>query len=149
VGLQVSLDGRSHRGVYAVCALPITRPRSFISLRRRNSSGRESELGILRELDLWPRAAQEGVVRSLRLRYRFHRVREIRQVRPRGNVLAISFVADQGPAQMELEKGGEGSQTFGADGLLLADGKVDYYAIHHRSQLPTAQQRLLDLYFGD
>jgi hypothetical protein len=135
--------------VQAVWAFPASEEGRFISLRHREPSGRETEVGMIHTLAAWPPQAQEAVRRSLARRYLIRRIREIRQLRTSGAQLALSVLTDAGPAKLRLEKPGEGCQDFGARGLLLTDPEGNYYAIPDRSALPRRQQRLLTLYFGD
>jgi ATP-binding cassette subfamily B protein len=148
-GLCVTIRGETIPGAYAVRAFPTSYERQYISLRRREPSGRETELGILDALDRWPPATQWAVERSLRRRYLLRRIGEIRQLRTSENVLALSVLTDSGAAAIRLEKPGEGSQPFGRNGLLLTDSAGNYFVIPDRNALPKRQQRLLTLYFGD
>ena len=135
--------------VQAVWAFPASEEGRFISLRHREPSGRETEVGMIHTLAAWPRQAQEAVRRSLARRYLIRRIQEIRQVHTSGSQLALSVLTDGGPAKLRLEKPGEGCQDFGTHGLLLTDPEGNYYVIPDRSALPRRQQRLLTLYFGD
>jgi len=147
--LKVTTRGATFRGVFAVRAFPANHERKFLSLRDREPSGRENEVGMIRLLDDWPEAVQEAVRRSLDRRYLLHRVQEIRQVRTNGNQLVLSVVAEGNPARVCLEKPGEGCQPFGRHGLLLIDRQGKYFVIPDRGALPRRQQRLLTLYLGD
>jgi ATP-binding cassette subfamily B protein len=135
--------------VQAVWAFPASEEGRFISLRYREPSGRETEVGMLHTLAAWPRRVQEAIRRSLARRYLIRRIEEIRQVVTSGSQLALSVLTDGGPAKLRLEKPGEGCQEFGAHGLLLTDPEGNYYVIRDRGALPRRQQRLLTLYFGD
>ena len=135
--------------VQAVRAFPASDEERFISLRFRDPSGRETEMGMIQTLAAWPRQAQQAVRRSLARRYLIRRIREIRQMQTSGTQLAMSVLTDGGPAKLRLEKPGEGCQDFGTHGLLLTDPEGNYYVIADRSALPRRQQRLLTLYFGD
>ena len=140
----------SATSAYRQCGpFPPARQGRFISLRHREPSGRETEVGMIHTLAAWPQAAQEAVRRSLARRYLIRRIQEIRQVHTSGSQLALSVLTDGGPAKLRLEKPGEGCQDFGAHGLLLTDPEGNYYVIPDRSALPRRQQRLLTLYFGD
>ena len=119
--LCLRLGEQAWQRVYAVCAFPASHPEEFISLRRCDPSAHEIELGTILRLDDWPRAAQVAVRRSLDRRYLLGRVREIRQVRTQGNRLTLHVLTDTGASKLELEKPGEGFQTFGKQGLLLVD----------------------------
>jgi hypothetical protein len=145
----VTTGGHCHDDMYAVLAFPATHGRQFLSLRRREESGREAEIGMLLALEGWPRAAQEAVMQSVRRRYLLRRISEIRQVRTKGKLLVLNVSTEAGPAGIQLEKPGEGVQPFGRSGLLLVTAEGDYYVVPDRGTLPKRQQRLLALYFGD
>jgi ATP-binding cassette subfamily B protein len=147
--LRVTRGRQRNESVQAVWAFPASEEGRFISLRHREPSGRETEVGMLQTLADWPRQAQEAVRRSLARRYLIRRIQEIRQLRTSGTQLAMSVLTDGGPAKLRLEKPGEGCQHFGAHGLLLTDPEGNYYVIPDRGALPLRQQRLLTLYFGN
>ena len=59
--LSVTADGRCIDDVYAVRALPATYEEQYLSLRRREPSGHERELGLIASLDDWlPGASGSG-----------------------------------------------------------------------------------------
>jgi ABC-type multidrug transport system ATPase subunit len=147
--LRVTRSRQRNESVQAVWAFPASEAGRFISLRQCEPSRREAEVGLLHTLAAWPRPTQEAVRRSLARRYLIRRIQEIRQLRTSGTQLALSVLTEGGPATLRLEKPGEGSQEFGAHGLLLTDPGGNYYLIPDRSTLPQRQQRLLTLYFGD
>ena len=147
--LWVTRDRQRDECVRAVWAFPASEEGRFISLRHREPSGRETEVGMIHTLATWPQPAQEAVRRSLARRYLIRRIQEIRQVHTSGSQLVLSVLTEGGPAKLRLEKPGEGCQDFGARGLLLTDPEGNYYVIPDRSALPRRQQRLLTLYFGD
>ena len=147
--LQVTRCQQHNDCVQAVWAFPASEAGRFISLRHREPSGRETEVGMIHTLAAWPQPVQEAVRRSLARRYLIRRIQEIRQVHTGGSQLSMSVLTDRGPAKLRLEKPGEGCQDFGAHGLLLTDPDGNYYAIPDRRTLPHRQQRLLTLYFGD
>jgi ATP-binding cassette subfamily B protein len=147
--LRVIKDRQRFESVQAAWSFPASEEGRFISLRHREPSGREAEVGMIDTLADWPRLTQEAVRRSLARRYLIRRVQEIRQLRTSGTQLALSVFTDGGLAKLRLEKPGEGCQDFGARGLLLTDPEGNYYVIPDRGALPRRQQRLLALYFGD
>ncbi|MGO9113039.1 MAG: DUF1854 domain-containing protein [Thermoguttaceae bacterium] len=147
--LRVTSGQHCNECVQAVWAFPASEAGRFISLRHREPSGRETEVGMIHTLASWPQQTQEAVRRSLARRYLIRRIQEIRQVHTSGTQLALSLLTDGGPAKLRLEKPGEGCQEFGAHGLLLTDPEGHYYVIPDRNALPRRQQRLLTLYFGD
>ncbi len=147
--LRVTRDGACIEDVIAVRAFPAAFERQYLSVRRREASGHECELGMIASLDDWPPSDRTAVCRFLERRYAMRRIREIRQIHTDGNQLTLSVATDGGPAAVRLKKPGEGSQPFGPNGLLLTDGDSGYYLIPDRGALPKRQQRLLTLYLGD
>lgn len=147
--LHVVAGGRDFHDVFALRTFPASHERCYLSLRRREPSERDVEVGMVRSLDDWPAGVQEAVVRCLGRRYLLRRIEEIRQVQVRGNELSLAVLTAGGPARVCLHKPGEGVQPFGDRGLLLIDGGGNYYVLPDRAGLPRRQRRLLALYFGD
>jgi ATP-binding cassette subfamily B protein len=147
--LRVAVGGQVHQRVSAVRAFPASHPHRYLSLRRRDASGREVEIGLLHSLNAWPRVAREAIERSLARRYLFREIREIRQVQTSAHQLVLSLITDGGPVRLELDKCSEGFQPFGKHGLLLTDAEGHCYVLRDRGALPKHQRRLLTLYFGD
>ncbi len=146
--LTVRIAGQAHLNVWALGAFPAGHPDRWISLWWRQAGGAEAELGMIRGLGEWPAPAQAAVRRSLARGHLFCRVREIRQIRTRGQELAVSVRTDRGIEQLRFEKAGEGCQPFGPRGLLLLDPAGNYYVVDDRQALPKRQRQLLSLYFG-
>jgi ATP-binding cassette subfamily B protein len=146
--LRVTADGWAHDDAIAVCAFPASLSGEMISIRHRTSSGKEIELGMLRALGEWPKSARQAVERSLARRWLLIEIIEIRQIRTTGNLLTMTVKTGAGTVKLRLKKYPEGCQSFGKDGLLLADEEGKYYVVANRHKLPRSQQRLLTLYFG-
>ncbi len=148
---RLTLDDGEHtyRDIEAIAAFPAACPQKYISLRRSDDSGREVELGMLRDLDALPPADREVVAASVNLRNPIRRVVELREIRPDGNALTLSVLTERGPAKIRMEKAGEGFQRYGDNGLLLLDSGGGYFVVPDRKTLPRYPQRLLTLYFGD
>jgi ATP-binding cassette subfamily B protein len=140
--------GRKFHGVYAVHAFPGSHEHDFISLRRRNSSGSEKELGLIHSLKTWPDAVQAAVRRSLNRRYLLHIVREIQQIHIQHNHLTVQVATDGGLRVLQIEKPSESCQPFGDNSFLLTDVSGNYFIIPDSLAIPKRQQRLLNLYFG-
>lgn len=147
--LRVIYQGREYDGVHAVRAFPATCPRQFISLVWTREPGKAVELGLLRDLQRWPRAVQDAVERSLRRRYLLHPIHEIRQIRANGGLLKLSVVTDRGPVNLEMERRIDGPQPFGSRGMLLVDTRGNDYVVPDCAKLPVRQRKLLALYFGE
>ena len=92
--------------------------RRFISLRRQEPDGRETEIGIIRDLEQWPAAVRAAVRASAERRQVLRRIEEVRQVRTCGNALEMAVVTADGEENIRMEKSGESLQRYGRRGLL-------------------------------
>jgi hypothetical protein len=135
--------------VFAVKAFPAAAEERYISLRHREPSGREHELGMIRSLVAWPRSARAAVGRSLGRRYLFHAIDAVRQIRSDENRVDLLVVAGGVRTRVQVDNRGDNFHRFGLNGLLLLDVKGSYYVIADRAALPKRQRNLLELYFGD
>ena len=147
--LTVEIGTRIFREAIAAAAFPATLPDALISLRLLEPDGRESEIGILRNLDQWPAATRAAVRRSAERRQALRRIDEFRQVRTCGNALELIVGTPDGVENIRMQKSSDGLQRFGRHGLLLIDGGGRYFVVPDRDALPKTQQQLLSLYFGE
>jgi ABC-type multidrug transport system ATPase subunit len=147
--LRVAASGRLWPDVFAVKAFPAAAEERYISLRHREPSGREHELGMIRSLVAWPRSARAAVGRSLGRRYLFHAIDAVRQIRSDENRVDLLVVAGGVRTRVQVDNRGDNFHRFGLNGLLLLDVKGSYYVIADRAALPKRQRNLLELYFGD
>jgi hypothetical protein len=147
--LRVAACGCPWPDVFAVRAFPAMRKEGYISLRRREPSGREREFGMIRGLAAWPQSARAAVQRSLGRRYLLQAVDEIRQIRAEGSQVVLLVSIDGVRGEVQVDNRGDGFRRFGENGLLLLDTQGSYYVIADRSTLPKRQRSLLELYFGD
>jgi hypothetical protein len=136
-------------GVIAAAAFPATAPDEFISLRRQEADGRETEIGVIRRLEQWPAAVRAAVRRSVQSRQALLRIEEFRQVRTCGNALELTIATAEGVEDIRMDKSGDGLRRYGRRGLLLVDGGGRHFVVPDRRALPKQQQQLLSLYFGE
>ncbi len=152
--LTVSIGGKRYENVVAAPCFPATRPDSFISVRRLEDDGRETELGIIRSLSAWPLAARAAVAASIANRQVLEHVQSIGQMQTRGSLLEMRVATRQGNKTILLDKSGDANnnftwQSYGRRGFLLTDTTGSRFIISDCSTLPKHQQQLLSLYFGE
>jgi ATP-binding cassette subfamily B protein len=147
--LRVTAQGRHLQNIFALQAFPTLHGSKFISLMCRRKVGDEVELGVIESLEDWSETAQKAVKRSLARRFTFRVINDLREVRRKGNVLALRVSTSAGEFEFQLKNPGECGQPFGKNGLLLGDEDGMYYVIPDCQKLPAAQLRLLSLYLGE
>lgn len=129
-------------GVYAVRCLPVRHPREYISLRFLDHDKREVEVGLLRQLDAWPRETQQLLEDSLRKRYFVHAIQAIHRIEQLGAYLSFAVDTDLGPMQFMLRWQSDRAQDYGAHGKMLLDTEENRYLIPDVNALPDADRAL-------
>jgi len=82
-------------GVYAAYAFPVAYPGGYISLLQ-SVGEQEIEIGIIRDLDLFPQEAQELVRQALARRYFVHTITAIREVGWKYGLVAFEWTPTRG-----------------------------------------------------
>lgn len=139
-------DERLYVGVYALSCLPVHYPREFISLRYVNTAGRDVEIGLVRNVDEWPRDQRELILDSLRRRYFVHTVKAIHHIEMVNNYLNFDVETDLGPQRFTLRWQGDRAQDYGKKGKMLLDTDENRYLIPDVEQLPARERRLFEQY---
>jgi ATP-binding cassette subfamily B protein len=140
--LQVTWRGERFDGVFAVRALPASCPNKYISLRYADLDGKEFELGIVHDLDDWPRAARKLLEAALARRYFIRRIVAIEGVQAQHGLLTFRVRTEQGPTQFTLRNSHSCAQDFGSKGKLLIDVDDNRYLVSNVESLPRRQQLL-------
>lgn len=135
-------EERIYGGVYAVRALPIRYPRKYISLRFVDYDKREVEVGLIRDLDEWPKEAQELVRQALLKRYFVHVIKAIRNIETFPGYFNFDVETDRGPMQFMMRWQSDRAQDYGPSGKMLLDTEENRYLIPDVNALPEEDRRL-------
>lgn len=145
--LHVTIRGeRIYGGVYAMRCMPVKHPEAYLSLRYLDSSGRELEVGIIRDLSLWPDGARRLVCESLQKRYFVHTIRAIEGIKPVGNHLSFAVETDLGPMSFTIRAQSDRVQDFGEHGKMLLDTDENRYLIPDVEALSLSERRAFRRY---
>ena len=140
--VQVAVEDRLYAGILAVRCLPVTCPERFISLRYADAEGEEHEVGIIRDLDIWPAEARRLVERSLARRYFIRRITGIDSIQMAFGLLNFRVATDRGPAEFTMRCGHSYTMDYGCTGKMLLDVDENRYVIEDIEALPRRQQVL-------
>lgn len=150
--LRVTCPEGTYPETTVVRAFPGRFDEEYLSLRHREPSGRDAEVGLIRTLAAWPAASAAAVRDVLARRYLWHNVAELRAIHTRGQLLSFQVRlegAAAAPTRFDVDRSASAVQRFGDCGLLLRDTQGEYYRLSDPARLPRRQRRLLNLYFGD
>jgi len=135
-------EERIYGGVYAVRSLPIRFPRKYISLRCIDHDKREVEVGLLRDLDEWPRETQALIRESLLKRYFVHVIKAVRRIETFPGYFNFDVETDRGPMQFMMRWQSDRAQDYGPSGKMLLDTEDNRYLIPDINALPEDDRRL-------
>jgi ATP-binding cassette, subfamily B, bacterial len=145
--MRVELDGvRVDGAVHAVRCFPIHWPRAYLSLRVTRRNGDSEEVGVIRELEAWPHAAQELVDEQLAARYLVHMVQSILDVRLTGDYLEFQVQTDLGLLDFTVRRQADRVQDYGEGGKLLLDEDKNQYLIPDVNRLHQRERTLFSKY---
>ncbi len=139
------ISDRIYGGAFAVRCRPVGDPGRFISLRYTDLHGRDVEIGLVRDVDEWPREAQELIEKSLSRRYFLHTIQAIHDIRLVNNYLSFDVDTDLGPQRFTMRWQHDRVQDYGA-GKMLLDTDENRYLVPDVGELPPGQRSLFQRY---
>lgn len=147
--LRVNCAEGDFDDVYALRAFPATSDEDFLSLRCRDPSGHEDEIGMIRSLSEWPDALRLPLLESLARRCLLRHILRIYKPRLLSDRLTMAADTDGGRLWVDVEKPAENIQPFGRRGIMLTACDGTLYVIKDCQQLPVRQWRLLETFLGE
>jgi ATP-binding cassette, subfamily B, bacterial len=141
--LNVQISGRQFSDVWVVRAFPATRGEQYLSLRYRNSEGRDMEIGLIQTLSEWPAPVQELIRRALNRRYLLRIVYRFQSMRENHSLLECVAETDDGVVIFAVPNSPQSIKSVGDGGCLLTDVTNNHFLIPSMQELTTAQQQLL------
>ncbi len=140
--LEVLIGEEIHCGVSAVCALPATCPNQLISLRCTDSTGQETEVGMVRDLQEWPEPMANLLQQTLSRRYFLRRITAIDTLELKHGLLMFQVQTEQGPAAFAMRNSHNSAQDHGKTGKLLIDVDDNRFVVPDVQALPRRQRQL-------
>ena len=147
--LRVSSTEGDFDNVYALRTFPARSQDEFLSLRHRDETGCEREIGMIRTLVDWPTDVRPHLLASLGRRYLLHHVLSIHKVHSLGDRLCLVMDTDRGRTQSKVERPDENVQPYGQRGIMLTATDGSLYVITDFEQLPARQQRFFATFVGE
>ncbi|MCC6492938.1 MAG: DUF1854 domain-containing protein [Pirellulales bacterium] len=135
-----------YRGVFAVNLFPATNPQDYISLRVWTREGEQREIGILRNLDAWPIAAQMLVRHALDRRYFLQTIDRIESMHLELGHLHCEVQTAYGPKRFTMRWSQSQVQDFGQRGKMLLDLDDNRFLVPDVQALPPKERELFQRY---
>ena len=128
--LHVSvLNERIYGGVYAANVFPVGFPDRYIALIYVGPEGKETEVGIVRDLHDFPDDAADLIRQSLARRYFVHTISKIQRVSLKYGFIHFQVETDKGPMEFDMYWQGDKAVDYGHGGKMLLDVDENRYII--------------------
>jgi len=132
-------DERIYGGVYATRVFPVGHPRQFISLIYVGAGGKETEIGIIRDLEVFPEKAINLVRQALARRYFIRTITQLKKIGLKYGFLALEVETDKGPASFFMYWQHDKAVDYGRNGKVLLDVDDNRYLIPDLKKMPTKE----------
>ncbi|HET6612673.1 MAG TPA: DUF1854 domain-containing protein [Kofleriaceae bacterium] len=139
---DVTIDGITHRGVFALRCLPVHHPERYLSLRCHEENG-DRELGIIADLGDHSPEIQRLVRGALARRYLVHEVIRIRAIAQVGRHLAMRMDTHLGAVEAMVHWDRDSAERRGANGMMITDVDGNLFCVADVTALPDRDRRLL------
>lgn len=136
------VNDRIYPGVFALRCLPVHHPAEFISMRYVNVEKRETEVGLIRQIDDWPDNVQKLIRESLLKRYFVLSITSILRIKTVQGYLEFDVITDAGPISFVMRSQSDRAQDYGKRGKLLLDTDENRYLIPDIDDLPEPERLL-------
>jgi ABC-type multidrug transport system ATPase subunit len=143
--LRDATDAR-HPGVFAVRLFPASAPDGYVSLRIWDRDGREQELGLIRDLTVWPTEARQLITEALSRRYLLRSIERIESIKLEFGNLSMQVQTSLGDEQVRMRWSQSQVQDFGQNGKILIDLEENRYLVRDVEQLPERDRELFQRY---
>jgi len=145
--LHVTIQNEAiYAGIFAVRCLPVLYPRQYISLRYLDAEKHEVEIGIIQNLDNWPRESQDLISESLLKRYFLHTIVGINAIEVLGGYINFDVETDSGPTQFMMRWQRDRAYDYGDGGKLMIDTDENGYLVPDLQALSESERHLFMRY---
>ena len=128
--------------VFLIRTFPATHREEFISVRRWDENGDDTEIGLIRDIRDWPAETQKYLERALERRYLLRTIQRIHSLKLNFGFLEFDVETDAGRQQFIMRWTQSKAVTFGANGKLLIDTDDNRHIIPDISTLSPADQEV-------
>ncbi len=142
-------NDRIYGGVYAAYVFPVTHPNEYISLVHSTGTRKdrkETEIGIIRNLNEFPPEDAELVRQALARRYFVHNITRIRHIGWKYGFLSLDVDTDKGPISFLMQWQHDRAVDYGRHGKVLLDVDENRYLIPDLDKLPDRERQEFQRY---
>jgi len=126
---------RIYGGVFAAYAFPVAYPEGYISLIHSIGEGKDKEIGLIRDLNEWPKEQSDLVRAALKRRYFIHTIQRINHIGWKYGYISLDVETDKGPVSFMMSWQYDRAVDYGRGGKTLIDVDENRYLIPDVSKL--------------
>ncbi|MCM8804316.1 MAG: DUF1854 domain-containing protein [Candidatus Omnitrophica bacterium] len=135
-------DGRIYKGVVAISCFPIREPYKFISLFYQKETGEIEEIGIIKDVLIFPEEEKKLILETLNKHYFSFVITKIFDIKWEFGFLLFDVKTDKGEKKFYLKWERSRAIDFGERGKILIDIFEDRYIIPDVEKLTQFEKNL-------
>lgn len=139
-------DGRIYKGVFAVSCFPVSQPYKFISLFYQKETGEVEEIGIIKDVLIFPDEEKKLILETLNKHYFSFVIKKITDIKWKFGFLLFKVETDKGEKEFYLKWERSRTIDFGEKGKILIDVFEDRYIIPDVEKLTPFEKNLFTKY---
>ena len=132
-------DETIYGGIYTAYAFPVGNTNGYISLLQVGEA-KDVEIGIIRDLSVFPEDQVALVREALRRRYFVHTITKLRSIVMKYNLLFLEVETDKGDAEFFMRWSQDRAVDYGKLGKVLIDVDDNRYLIPDVEALPIKER---------
>lgn len=140
--LQLQYNGTTYDAIWTIRAFPASYSEEFLSIHYTDSSGRDCEIGLIRQLNDWPESTRHLIRRALNRRYLLRVVTSLVASRAENNLVHCIAETDDGETEFTVHNNPHHVTRFGNNGWLLTDIDDNHFLIPNLESLSFLHRQL-------
>ena len=142
--ISLEFGGKKYDRVLIFRAFPFSEANQFLSVRE--STGRNAEIGIIKNLDDIAADEAEIIVRDLKLRYFLPKIKNVRSVKTEHGHSTFSVTTDYGSMRFIIRGSGDAVTRLSDSRLIFTDIDGNRFEIEDINSLSAAEIKKINLF---
>ncbi len=142
--IALDFDGKHYDRVLVFRSFPFSDAELFLSVRE--STGRNAEIGIIKNINDMDEKAKEIILHDLKLRYFVPKIKNIRSVRIDHGYATFIVVTDYGNMKFIVRSSGDAVTRLSDKRIVFTDIDGNRYEIEDLDKLSAIEPRRIDVF---
>lgn len=140
----IKADGKDYGHINIIRTFPFSALWEFLSVRE--IEGKQEEIGIIEDLNIFDKPTFELIARQLQIRYFMPKITKIISIKEEYGHAYWTVLTDKGKCSFATAAGSAGAVTKNDNRVIIKDSDENRFEIEDITKLTTKEFKKLDLY---